>query len=46
MKKEKRPEDLINELVENNQQFEKRTAYSKAKYLKKKQKKYPFLQYS
>lgn len=42
MKKELKPEQIINELVDNNEQFSKRTAYSKEKYLKKKSRKYMF----
>ena len=37
-----KPEDVIKGIVENNQQFDQRTVYSKAKYLKKKQRKYVF----
>lgn len=42
MKKELRPDEIITGLVENNEQFNKRSEYSKQKYLKKKERKYMF----
>lgn len=36
------PSEIITGLVENNEQFSKRTEYSKQKYLKKKERKYMF----
>jgi hypothetical protein len=36
MKKEMTGSEIISGLVENNEQFSKRTEYSKEKYLKKK----------
>lgn len=42
MKKELRPDAIITGLVENNEQFNKRSEYSKQKYLKKKERKYMF----
>jgi tRNA (adenine-N(1)-)-methyltransferase non-catalytic subunit len=42
MKKELKPSEIISGLVENNEQFNKRSEYSKLKYLKKKERKYMF----
>jgi tRNA (adenine58-N1)-methyltransferase non-catalytic subunit len=42
MKKELQPSEIISGLVENNEQFSKRTEYSKQKYLRKKERKYLF----
>lgn len=42
MKRELRPDEIISGLVENNEQFSKRSEYSKQKYLRKKERKYMF----
>ncbi len=42
MKRELQPSEIISGLVENNEQFSKRTEYSKQKYLRKKERKYLF----
>ena len=42
LKATKKGEEIIQTIVENNEQFEKRTLYSKEKYLNKKKKKYLF----
>ena len=38
----KNAEEIISTIAKNNEQFEKRTAYSKEKYIQKKKKKYVF----
>ena len=42
LKSDLKPQQLIDTLIENNEQFDKRTSFSKQKYIKKKQKKYMF----
>lgn len=40
LKKNADPQQIIDKISQNNQQFEKRTQYSKEKYLKRKQAKF------
>ena len=39
----KNPEEIIQKIASSNEQFEKRTVYSKEKYIEKKKKKYMFI---